>query len=214
MLRRTEKTGKTVEEAIAAGLAELNIDQSQAEIEVVEEGTKGFLGLGGKEFKVIITKKLSLDSVAKEFIDSIIKPMGLNAEYKITQGIDKLKITIEGDDMGILIGYRGETLDALQYLTSLIVNKHSEEFIKVSVDTENYREKREETLIRLARKLAGQVIKTRQSITLEPMNPNERRIIHSSLQDGRDIYTYSIGEEPNRKIVIALKDHRDIDNDD
>ena len=118
---------------------------------------------------------------------------------------DTLKVNLSGPDMGIVIGKRGETLDALQHLTSLVVNRGDNEFMKVSLDAENYREKRNEALESLAQKLAAKVMRTRRSTTLEPMNAYERRIIHSALQDHETVTTYSVGQGINRKVVIALK---------
>jgi spoIIIJ-associated protein len=138
--------------------------------------------------------------------------MNLSVKMQFKEKNNSLNILLEGDTMGILIGRRGETLDSLQYLTRLVVNKGDKEYIRVFIDTENYRKKREETLVRLAKKLADRVLKYRRSITLEPMNPYERRIIHSTLQHNSMITTYSVGEEPNRKVVIALNNRRKSNN--
>ena len=200
------KSAKTKDEAIALALAELGLTEDEVEIEVIEEATKGFLGLGSKDDVVKVTEKISIEKMAVKFLNSMVSKIVSNVNYETELSENRtLKIVMSGDDMGILIGRRGETLDSLQYLTSLAVNKVSGEFIKVQLDTENYRERRNETLVRLARRLASQVARSRKSVTLEPMSPNERRIIHSTLQNNRIVKTESIGEEPNRKVVISLK---------
>lgn len=202
-LRVIEKSAKTIDEAVNAGLAELSLTRDETEIEVLEEGSKGFLGFGGREARVRITEKLNLEKIAVDFLDSMVSRISHDVKYDVqyTDGRN-MKIDMSGPDMGILIGRRGDTLDALQYLTSLTVNRYSDEYVKITLDTENYRDKRYETLVRLARRLASQVARTGKNITLEPMSPNERRIIHSTLQNNRMVHTSSIGDEPNRKVVI------------
>lgn len=143
------------------------------------------------------------EAEARQFLANVLDKMHVQAEMTITSQKDEMRIEFTGPDMGIIIGRRGETLDALQYLTSLVVNKGEDGYIKVTLDTENYRKKREDTLVKLATKLAGKVVKYRRNISLEPMNPYERRIIHSALQDFEGVTTYSTGSEPNRKVVIA-----------
>lgn len=143
------------------------------------------------------------ETEARQFLTDVLDKMHVQAEIAITSQKDEMRIEFSGPDMGIIIGRRGETLDALQYLTSLVVNKGEDGYIKVTLDTENYRKKREDTLVKLATKLAGKVVKYRRNISLEPMNPYERRIIHSALQDFEGVTTYSTGSEPNRKVVIA-----------
>lgn len=205
-LKTTEKKAKSVDEAIDLALSELGIDKDDAEIEIIDEGSKGFLGIGSKDAVVRVTEKLNMEKLAVSFLDSMTSKIVSNVSYDVTYNEKGLKIVMSGDDMGILIGRRGDTLDSLQYLTSLYVNKHSDDYIKVYLDTENYREKRHDTLVRLARRLATQVINTKKSVTLEPMSPNERRIIHSTLQNNKIVTTSSIGEEPNRRVVISLID--------
>lgn len=143
------------------------------------------------------------EAEARSFLTNVLEKMKVQADMAITSQKDEMRIEFSGPDMGIIIGRRGETLDALQYLTSLVVNKGEEGYIKVTLDTENYRKKREDTLVKLATKLAGKVVKYRRNISLEPMNPYERRIIHSALQEYEGVTTYSTGSEPNRKVVIA-----------
>jgi spoIIIJ-associated protein len=209
MKRSVEKTGRNIEEAIEAALNELGLERDRVEIEIVDEGSKGLFGLiGSKLSKVIVTAKESGADRAQEFLMNVFEKMNLEVEIDMEETEKSLKINLSGSDMGILIGRRGETLDSLQYLTSLVVNKGDEEYIRVSLDTENYRKKREETLTRLAKKLADRVMKYRRSITLEPMNPYERRIIHSTLQNNKMVTTYSVGDEPNRKVVIAINNKK------
>ncbi|HHW31331.1 MAG TPA: protein jag [Clostridiaceae bacterium] len=200
-----EKSGKTVNEAISLALEELNVGREDVEVEIIEEGNKGIFGIGSRAAKVRVILKEKYIDKAKEFLTDVFEKMGILAEVEASEQEDAITINIRAEDSGIIIGRRGETLDALQYLTSLVVNKNSEVYKRVTLDIENYREKREETLLKLADRLAQKVIKNRRSITLEPMNPYERRIIHSALQGYKGVKTYSIGDEPNRKVVIALK---------
>ena len=204
-----QKTGKTVDEAVNAALAELKISKEDAEIEIIEEGSRGFLGVfGAKDAGVKVKKKFNPEKTAKDFLKEMFIAMGLivNVETSLT---DKhLEIKISGDDMGIIIGKRGQTLDAIQYLVNLVVNKGTAPYISVTLDTENYRERRKETLETLAHNLARKVKHTGKNVVLEPMNPYERRIIHSSLQNDRYVTTYSEGEEPHRNVVIALKEKK------
>ncbi|MBE7038243.1 MAG: protein jag [Ruminococcaceae bacterium] len=205
-MNTVEKIGKTVEEAISAALIELNADIDNVTVEVLEEGAKGFLGIGNKDAKVRVTLNeatVTPEKKAENFLSELFKNWGI--EVGVTAYIDDefLKVDLVGDDMGIVIGKRGETLDALQHLTSLYVNSDKDSFIKVSIDTEGYREKRIKTLQDLAKKYAIKVAKTKRNYTFEPMNSYERRIIHASLQDDKYVTTYSIGQSPNRKVVIA-----------
>lgn len=197
------KVGKNLDDAINEGLAELGLSKDEAEIEIIDEGSKGFLGLGAKEACVRIYGKISMENKAVKFLSSMVSRICDDVEYDVERDSEgKVVITMSGPNMGILIGRHGDTLDALQYLTSLYINKASKEYVKIVLDTENYRAKRKETLVKLARRLGSQVVKSGQSITLEPMSPGERRIIHSTLQNNKLIQTVSIGEEPNRRVVI------------
>lgn len=200
-----EKSGKTVNEAISLALEELNVGREDVEVEIIEEGNKGIFGIGSRAAKIRVILKETYADKAKEFLLDVFDKMGISAEIDVSEQEDAITLNIKAEDSGIIIGRRGETLDALQYLTSLVVNKNSEVYKRVTLDIENYREKREETLLKLADRLAQRVIKNKKSITLEPMNPYERRIIHAALQSYRGVKTYSIGDEPNRKVVIALK---------
>lgn len=208
MNKTIEATGRTVEEAINNGLAELNITRDKVDVETLEEGSKGLFGLlGTKLAKVRITVKDDYVYMAKTFLRDVLDAMGIKAEIRVSDEKDGLKITLRGPNMGILIGHRGETLDSLQYLISLVINKHNtgKEYKRVILDTENYRQKREETLVKLAKRLVVKARSTNRSVVLEPMNPYERRIIHSALQDNPYVTTHSEGEEPYRKVVIDLK---------
>lgn len=206
-LKRTEKTAKNVDEAIELALAELGATKEQVEIEVLDEGSKGLFGiLGGKEARVIVTKKDSPADKAVSFLSDLFLSMGIRVQIDAQMDGDNLNIDLSGSDMGIVIGKRGDTLDSIQYLTSLVVNNSKGSYIKVTIDTENYREKRKEALEALAVRIAGKVERTGKRHTFEPMNPYERRIIHSKLQSYENVTTYSIGEDPNRKIVVVLKD--------
>lgn len=206
-MKTIEITGKTVEEAVQNGLKELNVTEDKVEVRVIEEGSKGLFKIfKGKDARVELTLKNDYKDDIKTFLRGILDSMGILAEIKIREEGDVIKVNLTGPNMGLIIGYRGETLDSLQYLVSLIANKHNEgSYKKVTLDTENYRAKREETLKRLAGKIASTVKKNRRAIKLEPMNPYERRIIHSALQNDSSIVTYSEGEEPHRKVVIDLK---------
>ena len=198
-MKTVEMTGKNIDEALEV----LNASKDDVDVEVIDEGSKGFLGIGNKEAKIIVTVKNNPEKKAKNFLDGLFKIWGEEVEVITNISDDILKIELKGDNMGSVIGKRGETLDALQHLTSLNVNTGDDEFIKVSLDTENYREKRNQTLAELAKKLAVRVAKTRKNMTLEPMNSYERRIIHATLQDDKYVTTYSVGQSPNRKVVIA-----------
>lgn len=269
-----EVSAKTVNDAITKACIELSASSDRLEIQVVSEGSSGFLGFGAKPavikvrvkeepaeepvaekkpaekpvykrevskkpsqrapkaetVKSTVTKKeeyavaekieqesvraekteeeiVTMKASAQQFLNSVFKAMNLtvdiNMEYN--QGNGCLDIDFSGDDMGILIGKRGQTLDSLQYLTSLVVNKEQKEYVRVKLDTENYRKRRKETLENLAKNIAYKVRKTRKAVSLEPMNPYERRIIHSALQGNKWVETYSEGKEPYRHVVITPK---------
>lgn len=251
-----EKNGKSVEEAVAEALKELNITEEQAVIEILEEGKKGFFGFGRKDARVRVTIKeetvveetvtvteevavaeaaveeevpaeaagpvdevktfieerrfaVSEEAVAKakEFLQKIFAAMKIEVamEKFINKNDGSVTFKLHGDDMGILIGKHGQTLDSLQYLTNLVANKNSLERVRVIIDVEDYRERRVETLTRLASRLADKVKRSGERVALEPMNPHERKIIHMALQNDRRVTTLSEGEEPYRHVVIELK---------
>ena len=201
-----EKSAKSVQEAISLALEEMKADRSRVDVEVLDEGTKGIFGLiGGKLARVRVTLKETRGDKAKNFLLSVFDKLKVNADLEVQEDENSVLLKVKGKDIGIIIGRRGETLDSLQYLSSLVVNKGNDNYKRVVIDIENYRQKREETLVRLANKLADKVVKYRKDVTLESMNPYERRIIHSTLQNNKNIRTYSVGEEPNRKVVITLQ---------
>ena len=209
MKREVIVFGKTVEEAIQNGLKELGVPAEKAGYEVIENAKKGFLGFGETPAKVKVFCEAGNGMKAVEFVTKLVKNLQLDVEVKAeeTNGND-MKITLEGEAAGMLIGHHGETLDALQYLANLSANKgdDKDDYSKITVDIENYRTKREETLRTLARRMAGRVLKNGRNMTLEPMNPYERRIIHSEIQNIEGVTTYSIGSDDNRKIVICLEE--------
>lgn len=205
MSQVVEKTGKSVQEAVNLALEELQADRDSVEVEVLDEGSKGLFGLGGKVARVRVTLHLPPSGDAKLFLSDVFAKMKVSVDIETEEDEESILLKVTGKDSGIIIGRRGETLDALQYLTSLVVNKDKEEYKRVTIDIENYRQKREETLVRLANRLAERVSRYRKNVTLEPMNPYERRIIHSSLQNNKYVETYSVGEEPNRKVIITPK---------
>lgn len=206
-----EISAKTVSEAITEACQKLSVTSDRLEYEIVDEGSSGFLGIGSKpatiKAKVKEEEKISEEDSAKKFLNDVFAAMQMDvvvsAKYDDVE--KELLVDLSGVDMGILIGKRGQTLDSLQYLVSLVVNKGREDYIRVKVDTENYRQRRKETLENLAKNIAYKVKRTKRSVSLEPMNPYERRIIHSALQNDKYVTTYSEGEEPFRKVVITLK---------
>lgn len=202
-----EFKGKTVEEAITAASVELGVASTELDYEVVEKGTSGFLGIGSKPAIIKAKKKESFIDDIYEYLNNFFKVMDIEATVNIDYDEENsnMDIDVSGPNMGILIGKRGQTLDSLQYLISLYVNKKSESYIRVKLDTENYRARRKDTLENLAKNIAFKVKRSRRSFTLEPMNPYERRIIHSALQNDKYVATRSEGEEPYRKVVVYLK---------
>ncbi|MBO5930047.1 MAG: protein jag [Clostridia bacterium] len=205
MSKWIEKSAKTVDEAISLALAELGILREDAEIEVLDEGSRGLFGLGAKDAVVKVSCNVNLEKRAKDFLDDVFLSMGIRVEVDIQTEGKLMRINLIGDNLGIIIGKRGDTLDALEHLVKLCVNKGDGEYVKVILDAENYRARREQTLVKLAKSLASSATRNNRKITLEPMQSNERRIIHATLQNNPDVDTFSIGDEPNRKVVIAPK---------
>lgn len=204
-MRIVEIIGKNAEDAIAQALAQLNTTRDKVEIEIFEDTSKGLFSIfKSKEVKVKVTMVDDPETRAVNFLSNVFEKMNLEADITAVLDDKTLNVSIEGKDMALLIGRRGQTLDSLQYLVSLVVNKDNEDYIRVMLDTENYRVKREETLVKLAHKLAHKAKQYRKDITLEPMNPYERRIIHSALQNNSYVSTRSEGDEPFRKVVISL----------
>ena len=202
-----EVSAKNVEDAITEACQQLGATSDQIEYEVIESGSSGFLGIGGKNAVIKVRRKFSIEDNVKEFLNAVFSAMQMEVELliKVDEEDKSIDIELKGDNMGILIGKRGQTLDSLQYLTSLAVNKNLEDYYKVKVDTEDYRKRRRETLENLAKNIAYKVKRTRRSVNLEPMNPFERRIIHSTLQNDKYVTTHSEGEEPYRHVVVEPK---------
>lgn len=202
-----EISAKNVDDAITQATVQLGITSDQLEYEVLDKGSTGFLGIGSKNAVIKARKKFSIDENVVEFLSSIFDAMKMEVEILVAVNEEEhiIEVELKGDDMGILIGKRGQTLDSLQYLTNLAINKHSDEYYKVKIDTEDYRKRRKETLENLAKNIAYKVKRTKRPVSLEPMNPFERRIIHSALQNDRYVATHSEGDEPYRHVVVTLK---------
>lgn len=200
-------SAKTVDDAITEACQKFSVTSDKLEYEVVEEGSSGFLGIGAKPAIIKAKVKSSLSDIAKNFLNEVFEAMNLTVviDVKYDEIERNMDIELSGDEMGVLIGKRGQTLDSVQYLTSLVVNKDVEDYIRVKVDTENYRQRRRETLENLAKNISYKVKRTKRSVSLEPMNPYERRIIHSALQNDKFVTTHSEGEEPFRRVVVTLK---------
>ena len=210
-----EFSAKTVDDAITAACQEYMVTSDKLDYEVVEEGSSGFLGIGSKPAVINAkvkeetpeTVKEDICEVAKKFLKEVFNAidMAVVVEVKYDEAEKNMDVDLSGDDMGVLIGKRGQTLDSIQYLLSLVINKNMEDYIRVKVDTENYRQRRKETLENLAKNIAYKVKRTKRPVSLEPMNPYERRIIHSALQNDKYVTTHSEGEEPFRRVVVSLK---------
>ncbi|PYE48725.1 protein jag [Paenibacillus barcinonensis] len=228
-------SGKTVEDAVNQGLAELGVSRDKVEIQVLEQPSKGFLGLFGVKAAKVEVKLLPVPEAPSEqsikpatpepetdvllegvalhnpyeeaaaFLKEVAAGMGLEVEVHIKKQRDGHIFNISGEDLGMIIGRRGQTLDALQYLTNIVANRYSESFVRIVLDAENFRQRRRKTLEDLAERLAGQAIRTGKEVVLEPMPPLERKVIHAKLQNHPQIKTLSKGEEPNRRVVITLK---------
>ncbi len=207
-----EVSGRTVEDAVTEAVIKLGTTSDKIEYEVIDKGSAGFLGINRKDAVIKVWKKYSVEDNIREFLNKVFHAMELEVEILISQDEEGkvFDVDLKGADMGVLIGKRGQTLDAIQYLTNLAVNKNAEEYVKVKVDTEDYRKRRRETLENLAKNIAFKVKRTKRPVSLEPMNPFERRIIHSALQNDKFVSTHSEGIEPYRHVVVTLKrDNRD-----
>lgn len=204
-----EFTAKTVDEALTNALVQLQTTSDKVEFEIIEKESTGILGLGffSKPAKIRVRVKFDIKDTAVAFLDKVFDAMNLKVDIKLDydEAESQMAVDLSGDEMGLLIGKRGVTLDSLQYLLSLVINKNTENYVKIKLDTENYRERRKETLENLARNIAHKVKRILRPVYLEPMNPYERRIIHSALQKDKYVETHSEGEEPYRKVVITLK---------
>lgn len=202
-----EFSAKTVNDAITEALIQLGVTSEQLEYEIIEKGSAGFLGINSKKAIIKARKKETLEDKVRKFLEDMLQAMNIDAtvELNYDEASKNMDIELKGKEMGLLIGKRGQTLDSIQYLVSIVANKDTEEYIHVKLDTENYRKRRRETVENLAKNLAYKVKRTRKPVSLEPMNAYERRVIHSALQNDKYVSTYSEGEEPYRHVVIALK---------
>ena len=202
-----EVSAKTVNDAITEACQKLGVTSDKLITEIIDEGSNGFLGIGAKPAKIKVAVKSSVEDSAKDFLKEVFAAMNMEVVVKVEYDKEEnaMDIDLSGDEMGVLIGKRGQTLDSLQYLVSLVVNKEAEDYIRVKVDTENYRQRRKDTLENLAKNIAYKVKRTKRPVSLEPMNPYERRIIHSALQNDRYVVTHSEGDEPFRRVVVTLK---------
>ncbi len=202
-----EVSAKNVEDAVIDACQKLVVTRDKLEYEVIEEGSNGFLGIGSKPAIIKARVKATVDGKAVDFLKEVFAAMNMAVviDAKFDETENNLDIDLSGDDMGVLIGKRGQTLDSLQYLVSLVVNKDVQDYIRVKVDTEDYRRRRKETLENLAKNIAYKVKRTKRPVSLEPMNPYERRVIHSALQNDKYVTTHSEGDEPFRRVVVTLK---------
>lgn len=202
-----EVTAKTVEDAVTDALVQLGATSDQIDYEVIDRGNTGFLGFNSKPAKIRARKKETSEDRIRDFLSKVFKAMNLEVEILVEESEEEnvFDVELKGSEMGVLIGKRGQTLDSLQYLTNLAINRKQESYIKVKIDTEDYRRRRKETLENLARNVAYKVKRTKKPISLEPMNPFERRVIHSALQNDKYVTTHSEGENPYRHVVVTLK---------
>lgn len=205
-MRSVEKTGKTIEEAVALAVQELGVDADLVDVQVIDNPAKGLFGLIGTRLgKVRVTvKKIDPIEAAKKFLQEVLDRMGLTVRMEIFHG-ETTNINLWGSNLGILIGKHGQTLDALQYLVNLVANKHGDHRVRILLDVEDYRRRRTETLQNLALRLADRVRRRGDEVTLEPMTPQERKIIHMALQENPYVYTVSEGDEPFRKVTICAR---------
>ncbi len=202
-----EVSAKTVDDAITEASIKLGTTSDKIEVEVIEKGSTGFLGIKSKPAIIKARKKNDTVDNIREFLENVFSAMNMEVTIDIKKAEDDkvYEVELSGKEMGLLIGKRGQTLDSLQYLTNLAVNKHSDGYIKVKLDTEDYRQRRKDTLENLAKNIAYKVKRIKRPVSLEPMNPFERRVIHSALQGDRYVETHSEGEEPFRHVVVTLK---------
>ena len=211
MTKTIETTGKTEDEAVAAALSELGVSRDEVSVEILERAKSGFLGIGAVPAKVRVSYEVpepepepdGPGEKAERFLAGLMEHMGVEAEIEISErDVGGLVAKLSGSGMGAVIGRRGETLDAIQHLTNYAVNRGCDKRVHISVDAENYRSKREESLVRLAEKMAAKAVKYRRGMALEPMNSYERHVIHTALQDYPGVTTSSTGVEPNRRVVV------------
>lgn len=207
MMKSIEVSGKNEEDAIQTALDQLGLTRDEVSVEIVERAKAGFLGLKNTPaiVRVMYSNEESKAERVESFLTGLFMHMGVTAKPIITEDDNTISVVLTGEEPGVLIGRRGETLDAIQHLSNYVINRGASGRVRINIDTENYRERRNEALERLAEKVAGKVVKYRRNMTLEPMNSYERHIIHTALQEVENITTYSIGTEPNRRIVVAYE---------
>lgn len=205
-MKKVVVTGKTIADAVKQGLVQLNTSEEKVKITVLEQPSKGLFGLiGSKDAKVELEKIPDPLEEAERFLQDVCKAMKLDVKVERSQGEDGITLNLTGPELGVLIGRRGQTLDSLQYLMNIVANRFSDTHVKLILDAEQFRERRRKTLEDLAKRLADRVIRTRKEVVLEPMPPQERKVIHSYLQTNTAVKTFSKGDEPNRRIVISLR---------
>ena len=203
-MKQVTATGRTVKLAVESALAQLQTTEDQTEISIIDEGKKGIFGIFGSRPAVVrVSIKIDPIDVAKQFLSDVCEKMGASISIEVERDGKHVNYTLSGDRIGLLIGKRGQTLNSVQYLTQLVINRSSDHYINVLLDAEQYREKRSETLIHLAGRLAQKAVRTGKEVVLEPMPSYERKVIHSALIGNKGIKTYSNGEDPHRHIVIA-----------
>lgn len=203
-MREITATGLTVDEAVESALTQLEVNRDEVDIDIVSEGKKGFLGLFGQKPAIVHVKvKINPVEETRKFLVSVIEKMNIDAIVNVEQDRKKVTFSITGNKVALLIGKRGQTLNSLQYLTQLVANRYSHQYLQIFVDVENYRERRKVTLSELAKRLAVQAIKNKKEVKLEPMPSYERKVIHAALADIKEIKTSSVGEDPNRCIIIT-----------
>jgi spoIIIJ-associated protein len=200
-MKSIEVRGRTADEAVAAGLEQLGLGPEDVDVTVVEPGTRGFLGLLAKESVVRLTPRLSPGQLAARFLNEVVAAAGIAATASVTEADGKLTATLAGDDLGVLIGRQGHTLEALQYLLHVVISRHGGPR-QITLDIGGYRARREEAVRRMARRAADEVRRTGRVSVMDPMPPGERRIAHLELQDVSDVQTESDGEEPYRRVVV------------
>ena len=216
MVKSIEAVGKTEEEAISSALSQLGKERDEVSVEIIERPRSGFLGIGSSPAKIKVSYeyKESTVELTENFLIGLLEKMGSDAVPKVEMAEnDRINVDLTGEKLGMLIGRRGETLDAIQHLTSSVINRGGDKRVHISIDAESYRSKRENSLQRLAEKVAGKVLKYRKNMTLEPMNSYERHVIHTALQEYEGVTTFSTGVEPNRRIVVAYGKNRRIVED-
>ncbi|MCQ6265066.1 protein jag [Fictibacillus sp. WQ 8-8] len=201
-MKQIKVTGKTVEEAVSTALAELHASKEEVEVKVLEESKRGFLGFGGKPALIEVSLKPDPVKLAVAFLQEVTDKMGVPVTISLKETREEIILELTGEKIAILIGKRGQTLNSLQYLTNLVANNHSSRYLRIIIDAENYRERRRESLERLAVHTAQKVSATGKGVALEPMPSNERKAIHMALRNNKKIETTSEGAEPFRKVII------------